>query len=192
MKILKARVRWKFQWMNDPELQILVDEIPEDLVYKKIEFETGDAFWFAEKDGYVSYYFESIKDRSGFYGRTFHLNTEDGPYDLVGPWSSRSAVANKYFEPKCQEVTFTADPEVWERGYTFYAGNITHEKMWKAVDLIDNVTLKLVKKHDSEEYLIPVLIENDCTHENYGQGRNKRCPDCKHKVYELEEKEDGS
>lgn len=123
MKAQEIRINWMTGWGNSPRAQILVDEIPEGLRYQKL-----GGKYFAEKDGYVSFFaWRGTPDR-GFGGAKFHITLTDGEeVTLVGPWSSGSGAMMKAGFSHCMEISITADPEVIERGYTFFSGCVTTE-----------------------------------------------------------------
>lgn len=182
MKAIHAKVDWNKRWANSPRLKLLVNKIPEDLVYKKKEFDNG-TFWVAEKDGLVRFFWENPKNKEGYAGHTFILDTEDGEeYRLTGPWSSRSGCINIEFpDIQCLEVSITDKISAWEMGYTFYSGAVTLEFAQEVIDEMDDVELIKVYKYDDEEpYYIPRQI-NGCDHKI---GRNDRCVHCGHKAYE--------
>lgn len=129
MKVLKSRLRgmvdaFGLTYHNAPTLEMLVDEMPKDFVYRT----NGKGLYYGEKDGLVSFYFHSgnPERQSGFGGSTFTLPMEDGTVKtLVGPWSSRAGVMNAHGFGPCLDVTLTDDPDAWERGWTMYAGHCT-------------------------------------------------------------------
>jgi len=164
MKVLNASI-WVYKphVVNDHVLQILVDKIPKE---SDMRFREKNGLYYAEKDGYVRFYYWSGKGNDGgFYGRAFEIIMEDGSKKILeGPWSSRSGAINKYFKPHCMEVSITDDPEAFERGYTFYAGAITVDLArdilnkflpeWMIVKEIkweDEIHYKVVRKDDPED-----------------------------------------
>ena len=57
MKVLDAQVNWRENYDNLPNLQVLVDEIPsDDLEYDYLWRKTYIAIWYAQKDGYASFF----------------------------------------------------------------------------------------------------------------------------------------
>lgn len=149
MNVLEARVNWYEGYANNPELQVLVDEIPKraDLEYHMIQADKHGVMYHADKDGYVSFMYECFTDRAGYGGRSFnitvHADTPEGgtmDVEVVGPWSSRAGVINHIFRDKpenhCVEVTMTDDPIAWERRYTFMSGAINLSLAIEALDLI--------------------------------------------------------
>lgn len=126
MKVLKAE--WKDSDMRilhgdlsyKGSLDLLVDEIPE------IEFEQIGNYFYGEKDGLVKCYKHIPGTKDGFGGRTITIKFKDGPtLDFKGCLWDPFSLSDKI--PKHFCVGITTDPEVMERGYTFYAGKIT----WK-------------------------------------------------------------
>lgn len=122
MKVLDAKVDWMVGWANDPRLQVLVDEIPS---YKELRYEKREGMYFAELEGLVHFVWDDPTNHEGFGGRRFQLHMkDDSEVELVGPWSSRSGVANLLDFHKSMEVSITSSKKVWEEGRTFRAGSI--------------------------------------------------------------------
>lgn len=136
MKALAAKVRWNEDKANDPDLIILLDTWPkkEELRYQRIN--AGRCImWYAERDGYVSFFCEDPRNQTGFDGEIFHIIKEnDEPHDLVGPWSSNATAMEKVGFPPSVHVSFTEEPEAYERGWTLYAGMVSLEFAQKVVE----------------------------------------------------------
>lgn len=124
MEILKMKVNWKEGFANSPTLQILVSDIP---IRDEMEFTNEGQLYFAEKDGYVSFFAGNPeKPGRGFGGREFLLKMVDGSTTkLVGPFSSRASEMNAAGFIECMDVSITDDLEAYEQGYTFMAGHVT-------------------------------------------------------------------
>lgn len=133
MKILDARVNWMSEFDNDPGLQVLVDRVPplEELIYIERPLGRSACFLYAEKGGYVHYLYADTRDTRGFSGRGYTLKVrkewgaEPVEETYIGPWSSRSAVANSLGFGPCVDASITDSLEAFQRGYTFSAGAIT-------------------------------------------------------------------
>ena len=154
MKVLDVSL-WLYgkDCLNSHDLQILVDKIPED---NELRFHRKDGLYYAEKDGYVKYFYWSGKGNDGgFYGREFEITMKDGSKVILkGPWSSRCSVMNKYFK-NCIEVSITDDPEAFKRGYTFMAGAITVELAREVLEkFLPEWTIVRVEKWGEIEYKI--------------------------------------
>lgn len=123
MKVLKAHVDWREGSGAAPLLNILVDRRPLcDMKYEK----RGDIY-FAEKDGYASFYaWSGIDNNGGMYGDEVPITMKDGRQVILkGPWSSNpESVEEAGFKPTIP-VAIADDPEVFERAGGNYAGNIT-------------------------------------------------------------------
>ena len=123
MKVLKAYVDWREGSGSLPLLNILVDKRPlHDLRYEK----KGDIY-FAEKDGYVSFYAWSGNGNDrGMGGSEVPITIKDGRQVILkGPWSSNpESVEKAGFEPT-MAVAIADDPEIFERVGGNYAGNVT-------------------------------------------------------------------
>lgn len=124
MEIRNIMIDWMEGYANDPEIKVLVDEIPKDFIYEK-----RGSLYFAEKEGCVRFFYYERPDR-GYGGTKFELKMEDGSTVILkGPWSSNSMTMNGAgFNPSI-EVAMTEEVEVFKRGYTFYAGAMTVEKV---------------------------------------------------------------
>ena len=138
MKVLNATVNWMHGWGNSPCLFLLVDQIPpvSEARYQFKQYGQGEdhGFYFSEQDGYVRFYYYHGPDR-GFGGATLNLTLVDGSeVELIGPWSSRPACLTKEGFPACTGVTITDDEKVWQRGYTFYAGNVLLDIAREAIE----------------------------------------------------------
>jgi hypothetical protein len=149
MKLIKAEVNWMLGWANHPKLDITVDKIPNhnDMVYQKKGSAPGNALYYSEQDGYVSFMCHNFTNERGYGGRTFNMKLEDGTTDKIkGPWSSRAGAMNHYF-PHCVDVTLR-DLE----GHT-YGASVSLKFAQKAAKMAG---VKLVKTdwHDDIEYQI--------------------------------------
>lgn len=136
MKILDAKVNWNDGFMNSPDLQILVDEIPD---WDSLRFERR-AWCFAayHPDGYVGFLSgDPEKPGHGYGGDAFNLTMLDGStVKLIGPWSSRAGAVNSQFpERPVMDVDLIDDPVGFKRGHTFSSGAITVELALQAAHL---------------------------------------------------------
>lgn len=128
VRILRAQVNWMLGWANDPRLRLLLDRLPEldEYVYSFVPTgdKEGEGLYWAEVDGVVRFYFWSGKPDRGFGGRHYTIRLDDETVvTLKGPWSSGPSVLNNHF-PHCMDVSLTDDPGVFERGHTYFAGNV--------------------------------------------------------------------
>ncbi len=170
MKILAGRVRnfGETIFANSPTFELLVDEFPplDQLRYEKIHHS-----YYAHLDGYVRFFSWNGEPGEGFGGRHFPITLVDGTeVTLKGPWSSRAGWMNRIFRPRCLDVSFTSDPKVYERGYTFYAGAVSLDAMIEGLPLIEtpkNITperwfswalVEVLDGHDTR--YDPVLVKN--------------------------------
>jgi hypothetical protein len=156
MKVLDMKVNWMESWDNDPEIMLLVDKMPDP---DNVRYEQKDNLFFAEDDGYVSFFAYS-RPGDGYGGRTFNITLTNGEERaLKGPWSSRAGVMNSAgFEP-CLDVIITDDPEVWEKGYTFMAGAVTKKLVDEYLDkfLPDVFLYKIEDERDGDIIYQPYL-----------------------------------
>ncbi len=69
----------------------------------------GDAtlYWaFCPRTGFVSFFYHTPHNETGFGGSTYKLHMQDGTTRTIkGPWSSNSSAMNKFF-PDSIEVTY--------------------------------------------------------------------------------------
>lgn len=127
MNILDLKIDWSPKFDNTPSVQVLVDEIPTDLVYID-----RHPFYFAEKDGFVSFFYYQ-KPGDGYGGRAFDIETDKGPKVLKGPWSSNSDAMYAAGFPDTISVSITDDPQTLQRGFTFFAGHMLFEVIKEAL-----------------------------------------------------------
>jgi hypothetical protein len=134
MKVLKAKVRWDIQWDNTPGLEMLVDQIPSRDVrrYRRYPLGGESALYISETEGYVSHYTET-SDHSGLGGRAVDLTLDTGEHVTVrGPWLGSTSALSTY-GVHAMDVSITDEPEVWERGHTFFAGAVTLSVVREAI-----------------------------------------------------------
>ena len=123
MKLLKARVRWNIGWFNHPNLEILVDKMPD---HSLLRYAHKDVTYYAEHEGYVDFFAWNGVPDQGYGGRHFPIKLTDGTdVTLQGPWSSRAGYVNAEGFGPCVDVCITDESEVFERGHTFCGGAIT-------------------------------------------------------------------
>ena len=157
MKAIECSVNWYEKYANDPQLRIIVDEMPkhEDLRYKHIDIGTTE-LWFAEKEGYVSFYaWKSPKQDEGYGRRHFPIILEDGSMvTLLGPWSSRAGVMNKWFLPQCLDVALKPLKDKYD---LWYGCSVTLEFALEAIKLcVEPIDLVVRDKH-GEYIFVPQL-----------------------------------
>lgn len=143
MKVLNARVNEMLGYANPPHLELLVDTLDGEFVYRTIEIDRGTAY-FAEADGHVRFMFHNPANENGYAGAVFHVTLEDGSTrDVKGPWSSNPGDMEKLFGIPSIDVSMTADPEAFERGYTFFAGHVTLELAQSAMKFVPGWNLEV-------------------------------------------------
>lgn len=150
MKILDARVNWNIRFANMPELQVLVDELPN---IDDMHFTAYGNLYISMKEGYVLAYhsgehYTLIKQKNGEYKTVtgFNIDITKGfrgdvgfgsrhieitMYDgekrvLCGHWWGNSESQNKLVPWPLQhmECTFCESKRAWDRGYTYSSGFI--------------------------------------------------------------------
>lgn len=126
MKVTKVECDWWFGFEAYPvHLKFRVDAIPDptSLVYKKKE-----DLYFAEKEGYVSFFYSNPKNPTGYGGRVFLLKMEDGTTRcLKGPWSSNPGTMERAGFPPSIDCTLVTNFHCGEDGVQpiHYSGNVT-------------------------------------------------------------------
>ena len=158
MKCLGLNINWLNGWSTDPYINILVDHIP---AREELRYERRGCDFFAELDGYVSFYWWKAPDNNGGYsGWTFPVTLIDGEtVTLRGPWSSRpSAMLAAGFRPSV-DVSITEDPQTLERGYTFSGGHTTVE--WMEAALAEFKPGILLRTRESHGETVHCLSRDD-------------------------------
>ena len=128
MKIKKVRVDWRDGWGNNPQFEVFM-EGDRTQSSEGIAWEEREGHFRREVGDLVDFLYWTAPGK-GFGGRTFSLLMMDGTIkELEGPWSSNSSSLNCKFPDRdpCFEVGHTTEPDVWERGHTFYAGAVKVE-----------------------------------------------------------------
>lgn len=134
MEVLKAEINWMEEWANEPGLYLLLKDCPK---HEELKYEERNSCFFAEKDGLIEF-FHYKQPGDGYAGRHFNITMQDGSHKVLkGPWSSRASVMNKQGFTPCIEAAITENPEVWEKGYTFYSSAVTVKLAEKALKLIN-------------------------------------------------------
>lgn len=150
MEIQDAKVKWMEGYLNDPYLQVLVDEKPE-LTGQEIWESYEDSLFLTEKEGYV-WFFANPNSGGGLnYG---DVTTEDGKeFNASGCWSSRAGCINsRDFSVEVVDVSITDAELVMERGYTFTGGAITVEKAKEAMSYVEEAAeLEEMYTYDNDE-----------------------------------------
>jgi hypothetical protein len=149
MNVLDSKIYHNKQYANPPTLQILVDGYPatKDMVFQSKPLNGGTAY-FAEKNGYVSFFHHDPRLETGYGGSIFTLTLETGEtVNIKGPWSSRPSVMGPLFGIDCMDASLILDRDSFNRGFTFSAGHITIE-LAKTIILPSNYHLILNPKHE--------------------------------------------
>lgn len=157
MQVLKAKVEWRLKFGNTPYLELLVDKIPS---VKDMRYAQKKNCYYAEHEGYVSFFHWNGKECCGFGGHHFKLTAIDGsPLVLKGPGASRPGVMNSMGFGPCVNVSLTSEEHVFNRGFTFMCGAITLQLAEEALShLLPEIELcKEVSSFDGEVNYIPTL-----------------------------------
>lgn len=190
MKILNVKIDPVLDFDNISYFKILVDKIPEDMVY-----ECKDNHYFAENDGYVEFFYY-VRPGEGYGGRHFTLNMKDGTQKVLkGPWSSNSKSMSDAGFPETVNVSITDKQKVWERGYTFLSGHITFDLFkqaaeefnfdyaWDKYGFINAIPKCECGERSFQKYRIDNLVKS-LYNDSMVMGRKFLCEKCSHK-YEL-------
>jgi hypothetical protein len=144
MNLLDAQVEWYHDCCNLPTFRLLVDDWPRgEFRYLKRGY-----LYYAQHEGAVEFKYYA-RPGNGYGGHLYRLPMLDGSIaELKGPWSSSASAMNgaRMFEhyaevakteaEPCTVVSYTTDPKVWERGYTFYGGvAVTLPVLLQAADI---------------------------------------------------------
>ncbi len=165
MKILKARVEEHGRYMNQPELQVLVDKMPE---WDELRWEhDGRRLWWAVKDGMFYKFSHSVetpeRNEGGYGGCVYPLIMKDGSEVLLaGPWSSRTACFHHLY-PAFEASIFEYERD-WERGYTACAGALTLTTAVEAIKMVPRSGVwayRLAFCWDGKEYVRQILKVKD-------------------------------
>ena len=114
-------------------LQVLVDKKTdaESRVYKKY-----GKYLYAEDDGFVSVYLHNPGSTQGFAGEKIKLNVEDEEKTFTGSLWDPTGYDDTSGLPEYRSVSLTDDPQVMEKGFTFWHAYITkflYEELCKKV-----------------------------------------------------------
>jgi len=188
MKILDVGVEWNKMWHTPPRLILYVDNIPaiDSLVYHSRRY--GDyVAYLAEKDGYIDFFLSNERDKSGYGGRTFVLNTPDSKVEIVGPWSSRESVMGMLYGIDIVPAALTDEG----KNGLMESGSITLELAIKACEKLENVSPIPTLNTCGEWSWQIAYLGRECPHSDYSLedqfdkflGVNGRCKQCGHLIY---------
>jgi hypothetical protein len=93
MKILSSRVNWHEDWDNNPTFEMNVDKMldQDQYLYRTYPIPGHGTLYVSDNTELVKFLLSS-GDKSGYGGRKFTLNMEDGSVvEVTGPWSSNSS-----------------------------------------------------------------------------------------------------
>ena len=142
-----------------------MDKIPEmsEMRYEPKVVDEYTTLYFAELEGYVSFYASNNRDHNGFGGQTYELTLKDGSTTkLVGPWSGRPGVMNKEgFTPSC-DVVYTTNRQTWMEGSPNEAGNITIKLALEVIDNFLPQVVTVIETSDLEPRLNFRRVSNPC------------------------------
>ena len=151
MKVIKARINWNDGYANAPELQILVDRIPE---LSEFVFNKKGPLYFAELDGAVKFFYYD-RPGDGYGGCNFTVKLDTGEEVILkGPWSSNSVAMNSAGFTDSIPVSMTDKPEAFEKGYTFYASHITVDLAKEACKKIQGACMLKISEEKYASYCI--------------------------------------
>jgi len=166
VKILKSRVNWMHYFDSDPIFEVLVDKLP---ALSDMIFTEKNNTYYAEKDGFVSFYYYKGPGR-GFGGHTFNIKLQEDNQIvqkcLKGPWSSRAGHINKIgFKSalgfSCGDcIDLTNDVKVFQNRYTFHGGvALTEDLLVKCAELAGCFLIKASYDEDFTQTYHPLEEE---------------------------------
>jgi len=167
-KILSAGVCWNHGAANLPELEILVNKIPN---YEEALWECKDGVFYAEQGGIV-HMFAGDMLGLGYGGRSFALKMKNGKtVTLKGPMSGSAQLCNEKGFGPCVDVLLTDKPETMRKTPgvycgTFMAGSVTLAFARKAARL---AKVHLVEMNDGAEFgnlsgVQELIVHGGCGH----------------------------
>ena len=185
MNLIDARVNWMFGWANRPRLEITVDRIPK---LEEMEFDLhvlGDdhTLYWAEKDGYVSFFSHSTRNERGYGGREYVLNLKGKQKTKIkGPWSSRAGAMNNYFPHSVDVTIYEKEGDHPSLGFSAHvaldfacraaniAGCTLERQMWH-----DDLVFEIIGKDEAFDKEVDILLEKAedraATYESAGAGK---------------------
>ena len=122
VKIAGAKVLWQDRYANDPRLFLLISEYPDRSEFTHEQYLLGNStLYVAEKQGIVHYLLADPHDRRGYGGEIIPIRVKgpDGKIEikeLEGPWSSRTAIVNRYTKYDVVTVVVTTNYTTFEEG----------------------------------------------------------------------------
>jgi hypothetical protein len=104
-----------------------------------MRFDQRDQFYFAERDGFCTFFsYSNGGNNGGFCGAHFEITMRDGEKRVLeGPWSSNSAVLNEHGFGPCMEAWFTTDAKAFAEGPGYFSGSILVSLLRDAARVID-------------------------------------------------------
>jgi hypothetical protein len=143
------------EYLNDPEVRVLVDRIPRkrDIIFREIPTPTG-VFVYGELDGYVEFFHHTPTNQNGYGGAKFVVNvkTDFGPViekSYTGPWSSRPGVLHELTSLRVVPVSLQEE--------TYHGTFVGHLTRWKAMEVEALIGHKFVEQdsHGELNFAIP-------------------------------------
>jgi len=143
--ILNAKLDARY---TPPQLVLLVERTPD---LDEFRFENKQGVWYAEKAGFVKYYYWIGPNNAGGFSNTHIpiITKNNTRVILKGPWSSRAGAVNSVGFGPCVDVLLAEDPEAFSRGYTYSSGAVTLEMAMRACVIIGK--MRMVKIRDDSD-----------------------------------------
>lgn len=110
MRIIDVSVNWMTRYANRPTFEIKIEgSLPslETATFRAIPLEHGTLYFGTHEDSpIVHFFYHDSQNERGYAGTKFDLTMSDGStVSLVGPWSSRAGVVNRYVNDHILDVT---------------------------------------------------------------------------------------
>jgi len=147
-KIIEVRPKWMDGWGNRPGFEVLVTPYDE----RQGIWEERDGYYHSQIGDIIHRMYTNGRPNQGFGGAHFSLNMRDGSTrEFDGAWSSSAfSVSVMYPDKPGVECSVTDEHEVWLRGYTFAARDVSVEgllRWWQTHQFDIDWGIALVKLH---------------------------------------------
>lgn len=132
MKILAARIDWRHQWSNVPELNVLVDRLPD---VSELRFVEKNGLYLSVWDGLCTFF---ANPRTGGASGYAQVTMEDGTvlHSMFGAWASRAGAVVWAHGVRCVDVSLTDDPDRFHKQQlALRSGALTVERTLEALAL---------------------------------------------------------
>lgn len=117
MNIERVRIVWHEHLAGEPEIRVLVDEVP---ARRDLRYERKENWWFAEEGGYIdSFEWDGDDGVPGGHKPFTIFTVDDEEHFVRGPCILSASLANMAFRPLGIGVSLTTDIEEFDKGYVY-------------------------------------------------------------------------